>query len=100
MEAGTLSSSPRSSTPNHYERELIMSKDTARIEQNESSAPTTTYEQQAERIAALCRDFNNPAHVEAYYEFCDALDSFKAGRVWTPERVRKLYPIMKESRTR
>ncbi|MDQ3687531.1 MAG: hypothetical protein M3430_18300 [Acidobacteriota bacterium] len=62
----------------------------------EASEQTTTYEQEAERIASLCEDFNNPEHAEAYYAYCDALDTFKAGRVWTPERVRKLYPIMKE----
>jgi hypothetical protein len=63
----------------------------------ETTDPLTPHEREAERIAAICEDFEHPEHADAYHRYCDTLRrALEHGRVWTPDRVRRLYAVAAE----
>lgn len=63
----------------------------------EATDTLTPHEREAERIAALCGDFEHPEHAEAYLRYCDTLRrALEHGRVWTPDRARRLYAVAAE----
>lgn len=51
---------------------------------------------EAERLASLVRAYDDPARREAYDHYCSILNRAMEGVVWTPDRVRALYPTLKE----
>ncbi len=54
------------------------------------------HQQEADRLASLATT-HTPASQQAHEEFSQALArAVKHGRVWTPERVRSLWPILAE----
>ncbi len=59
-------------------------------------AELTSHEQEAERLADLCADYSHPDRAVAYKHYCDTLHRAMNGVVWTPERVRRLYPVLAE----